>query len=515
MPKLFSRMDDLSWLTPSVSDILDQGAAPPGGNGSIREQMLLLQDKLGELETPARVVNVRPTPSYTLFVAKPDTISDGGKRRTVTTNEIKRSLARIAEENKAWKLGFIPQLQEVPDAVGILLRTGEHSQLSLRRMIVRSAFKDHPSTLAFVVGNTLEQHLLVKDIAEVGNLLVIGGDASKQHFVNSVLLTLLTLNTPGELRLAIAGHHNETYDLFIQTPHALGRLLSHPNDATRLLKGLITELERRQVWFREENVSDIASYNQVLADQGKTPIPRIVLVIDSLSEAAWQNAAHSWEETVHTLLQNHGRAGIHLIFTANALDDMPDTFISELSMYVVTRNAAGDIANEIENFHGSLMQFVDAFMIEPDAVATPLELCTISKAEVEKVIAFWNLVTDQRKRETQKTQVSGKTGVTGALTPPEHTDGRVSDMAVTSPTTEEVQSGAGTMVQDVSGSKVEQAHALAAYLGWIGAGPLQDILLMSPEEAHLTIKRLREVGIIEGGTGKTPRFIRLNSQPPQ
>ena len=74
MPQLFSRMDDINWLTPTIADILDQGAAPPGGDGSIREQMLMLQKQLSELETPARVVNVRPTPSYTLFIAKPDTV---------------------------------------------------------------------------------------------------------------------------------------------------------------------------------------------------------------------------------------------------------------------------------------------------------------------------------------------------------------------------------------------------------------------------------------------------------
>ena len=65
MPELFSRMDDLNWLTPSAADILDQGAPPPGGDGSIRERMLMIQHELDELDTPARIVNVRSTPSYT------------------------------------------------------------------------------------------------------------------------------------------------------------------------------------------------------------------------------------------------------------------------------------------------------------------------------------------------------------------------------------------------------------------------------------------------------------------
>jgi len=74
MPQLFSRMDDANWLTPSIADILDQGATPPGGDGSIRQFMLQLQEELGTLGTPARIVNVRPTPSYTLYVARPDAV---------------------------------------------------------------------------------------------------------------------------------------------------------------------------------------------------------------------------------------------------------------------------------------------------------------------------------------------------------------------------------------------------------------------------------------------------------
>jgi hypothetical protein len=62
MPELYSRMDNANWLTPSIADILEQGANPPGGAGTIREYTLILQRELSDLDTPARIVNVRSSP---------------------------------------------------------------------------------------------------------------------------------------------------------------------------------------------------------------------------------------------------------------------------------------------------------------------------------------------------------------------------------------------------------------------------------------------------------------------
>lgn len=524
MPQLYSRMDDISWLTPSVSDILDQGAAPPGGNGSIREQMLFLQRRLNELETPARVVNVRPTPSYTLFVTKPDMIGEAGKHRPVTVNEIKRSLAHIAEENKEWKLGFLPQLQEVAEAVGILLRTDEHRPLSLRRFLVRSTYRDHPSAMAVALGNTLEQHLYVYDLAGINGLLMVGPELVKQHFVNSMLLTLLSLNTPGELRVAIAGQSSESFRLFVHTPHALGRVLTASTEVQRLLEGLVKEVERRQEWFGEKGVNNLHDYNEILRSEGDTRIPRILLVIDSLSDEEWQAARDEWIPHVVEILEDGGQSGVHLLLTANQSTepDVPQQIAERFPALVIARSVGGDYANKLENFHGSLMRFIDAFVIETkNDTIIPVELCAISQAEVEKLVDYWRRITEQRKEETKITQVSGTTGVTGMLQRPEAYQksggtGPLSPVGESGVAVAEPQTGTGIEAETQSDRLlVQQAQALAAYLGWIGIGPLQDILGMSVTDAKKTIMILKAMGIIEDNHSPVARFIRLTSISPK
>lgn len=524
MPQLLSRMDDISWLTPSIADILDQGAPPPGGDGSIREQILMLQQKLADLETPARIVNVRPTPSYTLFVARPDTVGRLGNRRPVTTNELKRSLGQIAEEHKEWKIGFLPQLQEAADSVGILLRTDEHKPLSLRRILVRSTFRDHPSTLAVVLGNTLEQKLIVQNLAEIGSLAVIGTDNAKQHYMRSLLLTLISMNTPGEMRLAVAGQSSEVYKNLLQTPHALGRVLVTPSEGQRLLEGLSNELQRRQQWFSEESVDNIQAYNLVLADRGKTILPRILLVIDALSDPDWQEARDEWIPALTVLLSNGGKAGIHLILAANQLQapDIPGALAELITINIVMRSAAGNYADRIKNFHNSLMRFVDAFVVDTakDEII-PVELCAVSNEEVQRTIAYWQQASVQRSQEAN-TRVSGKTGVTGILEPP---PAMAAEMRARSTATQEQVSVADatatstqtatTVLNTNAEATLRNAQALAAYLGWIGVGPLQDILGLSHDEALATLMVLRKMGVIEKGESPTPRFIRLSTDPQQ
>ncbi len=528
MPQLYSRMDEMNWVTPAVGDILDHGSALPRGNGAIRKQMLMLQEMLGDLGTPCRVVNVRPTPSYTLFVTKPDIVQDGDERRIVTASEIKRSLAHIAENYKDWKLGFLPRLEEVRDAVGILLRTEDHTPISLRRLLVRSAFRSVQSSLALVVGNTLEQQLNVQDLADIGNLLMIGPDAPKRHFINSVFLTLSCLNTPAEMRIVIAGERSIAFKRFIRLPHALGRILTAPSEGKRLLEGMVKEIGRRRNWFAENGVADIDEYNEKLRKDDETPVPRIVLLMDSLSDEIWKETSDDWMPAVLEILEDAGQSGIHMILTASqeTSSDVPDDLRNRLPIVVIARPVAISYTNQLENFHGSLLRFIDAVVIEgQEPTMTPVELCSISQEEVNKAVKYWTMIAQQRKDQAQ-TKVSGTTGVTGALPTIKPGDPPTTQTGILSPTntiktpseqeTEEVH-----VITDEEGKArsertvIQQAQALAAYLGWIGVGPLEDILNLPNNEARKTLLVLKAMGIVEDNNSNVARFLRVGTMSPE
>ena len=421
-------MDSLNWLTPSIADILDQGSTPPGGDGSIRDRMLTIQQELEHLDTPAKIINVRSTPSYTLYVARPESVGRTGNRRTISANEIKQSIKQIADNHKDWLLGFMPQLRQDDTAVGILLRTDEHRPISLRRLLVRSTFRKHSSPLAFVLGITLEQKLLVESIDTIGHMLVVGNDNAKQHFIRSTLLTLIMLNTPSELRVAIAGESSDAYKYLVGAPHALGRILTTPTDGQRLIDGLVKEIQRRKQSIHDENVANIEEYNMLVAPQGKTTLPRIVLILDSLTDQSWKTTNKKWSPSLTTLINEGTKVGIHLIITVDDEDNLklPSESLKHINLKVITRASSKDISTQISDFHASLLRFIDAFIVDihQDSEITPVELCAISNSEIKNVVEYWRHTSKQRYQEMQASKTSKQTGVTGVLTPPPELEDR-------------------------------------------------------------------------------------------
>lgn len=535
MPELFSRMDSVNWLTPSIADILDQGPAPPGGDGSIRERMLTLQRELTELDTPARIVNVRSTPSYTLYIARPETVGRLGNRRTITPNELKRSIGRIAEAHKDWTLGFMPKMRDDETTVGILLRTSEHRPLSLRRLLVRSTFRNYKSTFAFVCGITLEQQIVVHDILKMGHVHVVGDDGAKQHFIRGLILTLILLNTPSELRLAMVGQGSEAYKAFVGTPHTLGRILVLPTDGKRLLDGLVKEIHRRQKAFADVGVESIAEYNAALQDTGKIGIPRILLVIDSASEPAWEQNYQQWTSSVTELLKNGIACGIHIIVTSNEkeIQGIEPEILDRLPIRIAMRSSGKNLADTLPHFHASLLRFVDAFVVQTDdeELPIPVELCAISNLEINKAVEYWRDNAKQRYEDAQMQSISGKTGVTDILTPREETEQKLKTPPVpekpsTSALAKATQVLERIAVKPAENNTVEQsnaessarvqilkqAQALAAYLGWLGVGPLQDIFGYTLEEAEVIIAELQRQGILEETDCAIARFMPLSQE---
>jgi DNA segregation ATPase FtsK/SpoIIIE-like protein len=407
-------MDDINWLTPSIADILEQGPAPPGGDGSIREQVAWFQQRFNESAIPAKIVNVRATPSYTLFIVR----LDNGNGKNDGDVIIRRCLARIAEDRPEWRVGFMPQLVDIPDAMGILLRTDEHSTLSLRRLLVRSSFRDHASTLAFSAGNTLEQRLIVEDLSRIGRLLVVGKESTRTHFVISLLMTLLTLNTPGELRFVLAGESARSYRRLTACPHTLGRILPTPEQAQPLIDGLVKEIDRRQEWFKTEDVKSIAAYNLVLRDQGKSRVPRLAVIVDSLTDDTWYNARENWANGVAEIARRGGDCGIHLIATADSLDKLPERVAEALPTRLLTRSTAETLLTDPGTFHNSLLRFIDGAFINGDATPNPVELPTMYPDEIKRLVEYWEKIVNNRVQESNHPAISGKTGVTQALTPP-------------------------------------------------------------------------------------------------
>ncbi|MCU0496937.1 MAG: hypothetical protein MUF87_06250 [Anaerolineae bacterium] len=498
MPQLFSRMDNINWLTPAIADILDQGAAPPGGDGSMRELIIQLQDELNALETPAKVVNHRPTPSYTLFYLQLGTMGRVGNRRTVTIPELRRSIGQIAEKHKEWRLGFLPQVEDAPEQVGLFLRTDKHRPLSLRRMLVRGTFRDHQSLLAFTLGNTLDQKLIVRDLEETQHLLMIGESAATQHLISGILLTLVLLNTPSEIRLLLAGKGSDAYQGLASLPHSLGPQVKDGEDLVQKLTGLTQEIQKRLDSFYEEGVNSLKAYNARMREQGKLEFPRMVISLDPLFDETFAPFQEKLTPLIRDLLINGVQVGIHLLLALTQRADLPAALDRLINTQILMRSSAPEMGEKLKNFHSSLLRFIDAFIVEGDEKEIiPVELCAVPQSEISAAVEYWQTAVQVRKQEVPNEAISGRTGLTGMLNP-----------NVVLPDTGPLRSATPT-----SPTSTQQAAMLAAYLGWLSVGALRDIFGLADGEAQTLLNQLQSRGLIEATEGGMFRFVRLGDRP--
>lgn len=68
-------------------------------------------------------------------------------------------------------------------------------------------------------------------------------------------------------------------------------------------------------------------------------------------------------------------------------------------------------------------------------------------------------------------------------------------------------------VESISTQRLSQSQTLAAYLGWLSPGALQDIFLLSYEDAKAIIEELKHQQILEETTALAPRFLPIHPKP--
>lgn len=515
MPQLLSRRDDNGWLTPAMADILRQTTGALPGEDALHAQAAEIQRILLEQETPARIVDVRPTASRTLFIVRPELVGKRSARRPVTPAEIRRSLSAIAEQHPDWTLGFVQQVPDDDESVGILLRTDQHQPLKLRQVLISNAYMHNTSTLALITGVTLEQQVIVRDLAAIGHLLIAGSEAARQHIVRSILITLTLFNTPAELRLSLVGAGAAAYSDIAGIPHMLGRVIEDSERGSRLLEGMSKEVQRRWQWFQEREVNTLSAYNQQLQRAGQPPLPRIVILLDAFSGEAWMSNPDRWVEPTYDLLVNGARVGVHVLCAAAQPEHVPEPLIGVLADQIIMRSARPDLAASLRNIHSSALRFMDAFFIRSEGNASPLpvELCTVAPEETQRLVTYWRGGAAQRAREITSRE---RTGLTDLL--PELAGSDLADRPAAPPLP--TRTRAGTLVRATQALAsadeelvLQRAQALAAYLGWIGPGPLHDILGLSTGEARAVIAALQNLNLVEAGDAPALRFIRLAESP--
>ena len=209
------------------------------------------------------------------------------------------------------------RISAIPDkisVVGIEVPNKLVSTVHIHEVISSSEFGKSKSKISFSVGKDISGKCVVGDIAKLPHMLIAGTTGSgKSVCMNSLIISLLYKAKPEEVRLIMVDPKMVELGIYNGIPHLLIPVVTDPKKAAGALQWAVTEMMKRYRLMADAGVRDLESYNKTCGiEDGREPLPQIVVVIDELADLMLV-AAKEVEESICRVAQMGRASGIHLV----------------------------------------------------------------------------------------------------------------------------------------------------------------------------------------------------------
>ena len=322
-------MDGKAWVLPP-SSLLQE---PPVRSLTIdddtdrvlRENAVVLQEKLADFGILGEVGDIRPGPVVTTYEFKP---AQGIKISKITSlrDDLTMSLSALN----------VRVVAPIPgrDVVGIEVPNRSRQIVYFREVLERREFHDAKGQLTLILGKDIEGKPMLLDLAKAPHLLVAGATGTgKSVGVNSFICSMLFHCTPKDVRMIFIDPKKVELASYANIPHLLLPVLVEARQAELALKWAVNEMERRYTLLQGADVRNLASYKAKLPEMRNQATrkamlesrdgesfapempedpPYIVVVIDEFADLILE-AGKAVETPVARLAQKARAAGIHVI----------------------------------------------------------------------------------------------------------------------------------------------------------------------------------------------------------
>jgi S-DNA-T family DNA segregation ATPase FtsK/SpoIIIE len=222
------------------------------------------------------------------------------------------------EGDLALALG-VPSVRVVEEGGGLWLEVPNRRRGTVVLRDVLEAFRGRPpkGELPLVIGVDVFGAPLALPLEGMPHVLVAGATGSgKSVCLHAVLLGLLALRTPEELRLIIVDPKQVEMAAYEDLPHLAAPIAGTPEEAAAVLTRAVGEMERRYEVLRGMRVRSLTSI-----PKGERPFPFLVIVVDELADLLLSGDAGKEAEALLVRLAQKARAaGIHLILATQRPD---------------------------------------------------------------------------------------------------------------------------------------------------------------------------------------------------
>ena len=286
------------------------GKDPQTGNGGNRSELFenarKLETTLKSFGVDAKVIQISKGPTVTRYELSP---SQGVKVSKIVNlaDDIALNLAASGIRIEAPIPGKA--------AVGIEVPNKETQSVYMRTLLESDAFRQHPSKLAFALGQDIAGNPVVTDIAKMPHLLIAGATGSgKSVCINTLITSILYKADPKEVKLLLVDPKVVELSVYNGIPHLLIPVVTDPKKAASALNWAVREMLQRYNDFAAHGVRDIKGFNKMMEEKGdeKGKMPQIVIIIDELADLMMA-APGEVEDAICRLAQMARAAGMHLI----------------------------------------------------------------------------------------------------------------------------------------------------------------------------------------------------------
>ncbi len=377
---------------------------------SLKMNALRVEGKLRDFGVEGEVVEIVPGPVITMYELKP---APGVKISKVA------SLADdLALNLRASNIRIVAPIPG-KSAIGIEIPNNKRRLVTLKEILSSQLFLDSSYRLTVALGMDIIGQSVITDLTKMPHLLVAGATGTgKSVCINAMINSILFKASPEMVRFVMIDPKRIELAPYQDIPHLLHPVVTHPKEATKVLRWAVDEMERRYTLLSDKGVRNIEAYNRKVGrDQGSIEpdvskkidehLPYIVLIIDELADLMMVSSREV-EESLTRLAQMARAAGIHLVIATQrpSVDVLTGiikaNFPTRISFQVSSRVDSRTILDTMGSEH--LLGDGDMLFLPPGvAKLTRIHGAYVSEEEVKRVASF---LTRQMKPEYDKSIVT-------------------------------------------------------------------------------------------------------------
>lgn len=367
---------------PSIQILSDEVDTETDEEDYILENAQKLVETLSNFGIKAKVNSVNVGPSITKYEIQ---IAPGIKVSRILnlSSDIALSLASSDIRIEAPIPG--------KSAIGIEIPNKHRTGVRIRQIIQSEEFKSFKGDIPVALGKDIEGRPVIADIEKMPHLLIAGATGSgKSVCINTIITSIVYKSSPEEVKLILIDPKVVELSIYNGIPHLYIPVVTNPNKAAGALNWAVTEMNRRYENFANAGVRDIKGYNK---KQKENKLPKIVMIIDELSDLMMATSSNEVEELICRIAQMARAAGIYLIIATQrpSVDVITGTIKANIPSRISFAVSSQTDSRTILDMGGAEKLLGRGDMLySPQGITKPLRVqgAYIEDNEVERLVEY-------------------------------------------------------------------------------------------------------------------------------